>query len=598
MRTQTAVVACVVGQAMATPPPRAFDLDVVASTRLPEGAPVPGFDFESVGVDRVRSYHLPELSDRSGAMFGAQLFDPVLTEQAGEAVLMRGDPNAPLALSAIAQQGDTAPGLVAGEVMLLDRTFPFDLFFSESDADAAFAAYVSNPDQSDQRRVVFRRTDDNQPSVLFDPWNPPTGIAPGEDLDRNIRGRNDPVVYGRDGSLGVIVNYADGSDAIALVTADGQFGEELARTGDAAPVFGSETAWNYHAFGTLSASGDGRLLWDARLLEDGGTAPGSGIFTSRPATGGNPVAISGDEVPGYDPPRYLQSLTYPQGQSATNRPLFAGEQRIVFFAAAREEATNFGSYVLLEWNAGVLSVLKQEGDPVPGGAPGDEVKHIGDYQTDEDGNVLIMVQADDEVLDLMDGLIERTQGGDERWLMNERRVPIDLEPLAGLVANWDLFTFAPMAALGDGHVAAWCWVEDDLGEGYAAVMSDAAPRPRLILRHGDALEVGPGDVRIVDAVFVTPSDGRHHGRPASANAHKQVLLSVRFEDTTEALVLATPNAYFCPAEFTGDGVLDLGDISGFVSEFLSGSRWADVNGDSVVDQGDIHAFVERFLAGC
>ncbi|MFG0306082.1 MAG: laminin B domain-containing protein [Phycisphaerales bacterium JB040] len=60
------------------------------------------------------------------------------------------------------------------------------------------------------------------------------------------------------------------------------------------------------------------------------------------------------------------------------------------------------------------------------------------------------------------------------------------------------------------------------------------------------------------------------------------------------VVLGTP----CPAELTGDGVLDLGDVQAFVALFLDEDPAADFNPDGVLDNGDISAFVAAFLAGC
>jgi hypothetical protein len=49
-------------------------------------------------------------------------------------------------------------------------------------------------------------------------------------------------------------------------------------------------------------------------------------------------------------------------------------------------------------------------------------------------------------------------------------------------------------------------------------------------------------------------------------------------------------------DYNGDGILDNGDIGGFISAFLAQSASADLNGDGVVDNGDIGAFVALFLA--
>jgi hypothetical protein len=54
----------------------------------------------------------------------------------------------------------------------------------------------------------------------------------------------------------------------------------------------------------------------------------------------------------------------------------------------------------------------------------------------------------------------------------------------------------------------------------------------------------------------------------------------------------------CPADLTGDGEVDSGDLSAFVTAFLAQSAAADLTGDGQVDSGDLAAFVGLFLAGC
>ncbi len=46
------------------------------------------------------------------------------------------------------------------------------------------------------------------------------------------------------------------------------------------------------------------------------------------------------------------------------------------------------------------------------------------------------------------------------------------------------------------------------------------------------------------------------------------------------------------------GVLDLQDLSAFISAFVTGNPIADINGDGLLDLADINAFVAAFLAGC
>ncbi len=54
----------------------------------------------------------------------------------------------------------------------------------------------------------------------------------------------------------------------------------------------------------------------------------------------------------------------------------------------------------------------------------------------------------------------------------------------------------------------------------------------------------------------------------------------------------------CPADLTGDGVLDLLDVNVFVSGFSSGDPIADLNNDGILDLVDVQIFVTSFTAGC
>lgn len=54
----------------------------------------------------------------------------------------------------------------------------------------------------------------------------------------------------------------------------------------------------------------------------------------------------------------------------------------------------------------------------------------------------------------------------------------------------------------------------------------------------------------------------------------------------------------CTADLTGDGVLDLADISAFVVGFNAADAVADMNGDGIFDLTDLSLFVAAFVAGC
>lgn len=54
----------------------------------------------------------------------------------------------------------------------------------------------------------------------------------------------------------------------------------------------------------------------------------------------------------------------------------------------------------------------------------------------------------------------------------------------------------------------------------------------------------------------------------------------------------------CPADLDGNGLLDLGDITAFVSAFQANEPLADFDGNGLYDLTDIASFVSAFTAGC
>ena len=54
----------------------------------------------------------------------------------------------------------------------------------------------------------------------------------------------------------------------------------------------------------------------------------------------------------------------------------------------------------------------------------------------------------------------------------------------------------------------------------------------------------------------------------------------------------------CPCDVNGDGILDLTDVTAFISCFTLGLPCGDLNGDGILDLNDVSLFVSCFLSGC
>jgi len=121
----------------------------------------------------------------------------------------------------------------------------------------------------------------------------------------------------------------------------------------------------------------------------------------------------------------------------------------------------------------------------------------------------------------------------------------------------------------------------------------------LIARHGDAMEVAPGDSRIISSLTLLGDSGGQDGRPRSLNDAGQVAFSVGFTDGTSAVCVATT---CIAADVNGDSVVNLSDVGAFVGVLLAPSSAsaaqscaADLNGDSSLDGEDVTPFLEQLL---
>ncbi|MHA7814611.1 MAG: GC-type dockerin domain-anchored protein [Phycisphaerales bacterium] len=74
---------------------------------------------------------------------------------------------------------------------------------------------------------------------------------------------------------------------------------------------------------------------------------------------------------------------------------------------------------------------------------------------------------------------------------------------------------------------------------------------------------------------------------------------VQADGTWDAVTLVIDSgAPACPADLTGDGILDFFDVSAFLGAYNAMDPAADFTGDSVYDFFDVSAFLNAYNAGC
>lgn len=65
-----------------------------------------------------------------------------------------------------------------------------------------------------------------------------------------------------------------------------------------------------------------------------------------------------------------------------------------------------------------------------------------------------------------------------------------------------------------------------------------------------------------------------------------------------ATIVASGSAPSCPADLTGDGVVDFFDVSAFLGAYSAMDPAADFDGNGVIDFFDVAVFISAFSAGC
>ena len=74
--------------------------------------------------------------------------------------------------------------------------------------------------------------------------------------------------------------------------------------------------------------------------------------------------------------------------------------------------------------------------------------------------------------------------------------------------------------------------------------------------------------------------------------------SLQLSATVSLDVVALGSPAACPADLTGDGVLDFFDVSAFLSAYTAMDPRADFDGNGVFDFFDVSGFLGAFSAGC
>lgn len=107
-------------------------------------------------------------------------------------------------------------------------------------------------------------------------------------------------------------------------------------------------------------------------------------------------------------------------------------------------------------------------------------------------------------------------------------------------------------------------------------------------------------------LLTNPSNGGETGNrfgTSIAISNGVVVGGAHFDDDNgsnsgSAYVFHTDSGATCPADLSGDGILDFFDVSAFLNAFSTQNPIADFTGEGIYDFFDVSAFLSAFSAGC
>ena len=128
----------------------------------------------------------------------------------------------------------------------------------------------------------------------------------------------------------------------------------------------------------------------------------------------------------------------------------------------------------------------------------------------------------------------------------------------------------------------------------------SADGPVLLIREGQLLDLGAGDMRqVADAGFIV-GVGAESGIRTGLNGAGQVALRVLFTDATEAIVIASIAAD-CIGDIDGDlevGFADLNVLLGAFNQIVGNTDARDLDRDGEVDFADLTLLLSAFNTAC
>jgi hypothetical protein len=349
----------------------------------------------------------------------------------------------------------------------------------------------------------------------------------------------------------------------------------IAIAGDPAPEVGPP--WVFSFIDGPVDSGNGTLAFRASLIDP--AKPKEPYASLWSSAGGNLTFIAWA-----DPAK--------QGRYFTDlgiAPLVSDAGVIRFWAASAGDGVDASNDTsILQFAEGGIDLLVEEGSAAPGGGLFGQLPSRLSGNPAGDFAFSAPLAGPDVDASNNSGIYLHSAG-------NLALVAREGDQAPGLPGGIQLATLGHPAMGADGELAfsAHLRGEVEQGSSFALFVTDGG-QPVPVVRTGDQVDVGGGDVRTVrEIAFASGDVGSGYSQMAPGGV---LVLHLTFEDKSQGLFIAGLDD--CYADLDGSGSLDLFDFLAFVNLFNAGDPAADCDASGGFDLFDFLCFVNAFNAGC
>lgn len=543
------------------------DLETVAVS----GTQAPG---TAAGVTFRNAFSVPIVDSTGRVCFRNQLAGPGVTS-ANDVGIWVGEPGR---LALVAREGDPAPGAAGASYNVISAPL-----FTEG--VVVFTATLTGAGvTSANNQGLFVGTADSIRLVAR------TGNTPNSALGLRLALINDPVVNER-GSVafralvqGPDVNFMNDTCVYSVEAGAPRL---ILREGTPMPQFGPNAAIGDLASGPISINAAGQVQ-AVTSLSGAGSGTRNLLWRGTP-DGITPLAWS-----------FRQAWGCSQGQlflDIFNPVAHCADGTTAYGANLQGPGTNpYNSNGLWIGEGVSMSLLARTGQPAPGTTA--EVQSFTSplhLNSARDVAFAATLSGPGVTPDNMTGLWRGRLG--KLRLLARGGDPAPGMPEGVRFAGH----FVGRLALNDSGSMVFQWVLTgpgvDASNDAVTYFADAEDRLFPVLREGQLVRLGPGDVRTLSACYLFaggPSAGAD-GRGTSLGAGGHISMLAAFPAGAGAALLAKVR---CTADFNGDGRVDFFDFLEFVDLFNNNDPRADYNGDGEVDFFDFLDFTTDFDAGC